>query len=156
MTEPRFDTYLQVRLTTHDKERIKARAIEAHMKTSEYVRARALGERIPADSVRKRALGEPARVFTREDITPTPKERQRVANALLLREAHASTALDGETMHENHPAVVEARESAELDASGEAGETLTPEQALQRKLEHEQLERNIRGSVGMQAPRNNP
>lgn len=41
-----FDTFLQVRLTTHDKERIKARAIEAGMKTSEYVRYRALGKRV--------------------------------------------------------------------------------------------------------------
>lgn len=46
MTQPRFDTYLQVRLTSHDKERIKARALEAGLKTSEYVRKRALGERI--------------------------------------------------------------------------------------------------------------
>lgn len=45
MTE-RYDTYLQVRLTTHDKERIKARAVEAGLKTSEYVRKRALGERV--------------------------------------------------------------------------------------------------------------
>ncbi len=49
MTEPRFDTFLQVRLTTHDKERIKARAVEAGMQTSEFVRARALGERVAAD-----------------------------------------------------------------------------------------------------------
>ena len=40
----KYDTYLQVRLTTHDKERIKARALEAGLKTSEYVRKRALGE----------------------------------------------------------------------------------------------------------------
>lgn len=39
----RYDAYLQVRLTTHDKERIKARALEAGLKTSEYVRKRALG-----------------------------------------------------------------------------------------------------------------
>lgn len=43
--EGKYDTFLQVRLTTHDKERIKARAIEAGMQTSEYVRKRALGER---------------------------------------------------------------------------------------------------------------
>lgn len=46
MSEGRYDTFLQVRLTTHDKERIKARAIEAGMQTSEYVRKRALGERL--------------------------------------------------------------------------------------------------------------
>lgn len=40
----RYDTFLQVRLTTHDKEWIKARALEAGMQTSEYVRKRALGE----------------------------------------------------------------------------------------------------------------
>lgn len=45
---PVFDTYLQVRLTTHDKERIKARALEAGLKTSEYVRKRALGEQLGA------------------------------------------------------------------------------------------------------------
>lgn len=39
-----FDTFLQVRLTTHDKERIKARALEAGMQTSEYVRKRALAQ----------------------------------------------------------------------------------------------------------------
>lgn len=68
LTEPRFDTFLQVRLTTHDKERIKARALEAGLNTSEYVR--------------KRALGQPA-----EDLTPTPQERQRITKALLGVEA---------------------------------------------------------------------
>lgn len=114
----RYDTYLQVRLTTHDKERIKARALEAGLKTSEYVR--------------ERALGEPGR-FGLVDFGPT----------------------NGETMYEGHPAVVEARESSELDASGSAGETLTPEQARQ-KQKAGQLERHIRGSVSMQAPRNEP
>ena len=53
MTDPaRFDTYLQVRLTTHDKERIKARALEAGLKTSEYVRKRALGERMRGNKAR--------------------------------------------------------------------------------------------------------
>jgi hypothetical protein len=85
MTDPaRFDTYLQVRLTTHDKERIKARALEAGLKTSEYVRKRALG------------------------INP-------------LREV------------KRHPA-----------------------NSFERHLEANQLERNIRGSVEMQAPRNEP
>lgn len=47
LSHTKYDTFLQVRLTTHDKERIKARAIEAGMQTSEYVRKRALGERMP-------------------------------------------------------------------------------------------------------------
>ena len=77
-----YDTFLQVRLTTHDKERIKARAIEAGMQTSEYVRKRALGE------------------------TPWPKNRFYPAFQKLAREeAQASVALDGETMHAEHPAV---------------------------------------------------
>lgn len=116
---PVFDTFLQVRLTTHDKERIKARAIEAGMQTSEYVRKRALGEKTAAQTSRER-FGPP------EDYR-TPGLG---IHKLSVREAQASVVLDGETMYEGHP--------------------------MQRKLEEEQLERNIRGSVGMQAPRNEP
>jgi hypothetical protein len=43
----RFDTFLQVRLTTHDKERIKARAKANGENTSAYVRRRAL---VPLDA----------------------------------------------------------------------------------------------------------
>lgn len=78
----RYDTFLQVRLTTHDKERIKARAIEAGMQTSEYVRKRALGERI--GMYRTPGLG---------------------IRKLSVRDAEASVALDGETMFEGHPAI---------------------------------------------------
>jgi hypothetical protein len=85
VTEPRFDTYLQVRLTTHDKERIKARALEAGLKTSEYVRKRALGERLKPR--------EWSHVLYRKGCTP------------LQREAQASVALDGETMYEGHPSL---------------------------------------------------
>lgn len=88
----RFDTYLQVRLTTHDKERIKARAVEAGLKTSEYV-------------------------------------RRRVLSGL---EAETSTVLGGETTYGGHCHVAV------------------------RRVRAEELERNIRGSVGMQAPRNEP
>ena len=71
----------------------------------------------------------------------------------------APETLDTQAMLADIANEVEARESAELDASGAAGETLTPEKAHRRLLEREerlQAERNIRGSVGMQAPRNEP
>lgn len=89
--EPRFDTFLQVRLTTHDKERIKARAIEAGMQTSEYVRKRALGPH------KQYEVHEPPESFKR----------------LLEREAEASIALDGETMCETPiaPHIHEARDT---------------------------------------------
>lgn len=117
----RYDAFLQVRLTTHDKERIKARAVEAGLKTSDYVRKRARGERVGGQVTGGRPGGYYPTAYSMR-----PKR------------------------YEGHPAVVEARESAELDASGAAGETLTPEKALQHKLEREQLERNIHGSVGSQ------
>lgn len=79
----RYDTFLQVRLTTHDKERIKARAVEAGLKTSEYVRKRALGERTGPY---------------------VPPWERRAVRTLLEREARASVALDGETMYEGHAA----------------------------------------------------
>jgi len=103
MSQDRFDTYLQVRLTTHDKERIKARALEAGLKTSEYVRKRALGEFAERhlDEIREKGIG------------------QGWAKDLLKYEAEASVALDGETMYEGHPAVRRAeRDQAERNARG--------------------------------------
>jgi len=103
-----FDTYLQVRLTTHDKERIKARALEAGLKTSEYVRKRALGERVgPNQSAYAEAL--------RRGEDP----RTAALSIYEQGEAQASVALDGETMYEGHPAVKRAeREQAERNARG--------------------------------------
>lgn len=120
----RYDAYLQVRLTTHDKERIKARALEAGLKTSDYVRKRALGERVGPRTLKRSAVG----------LVP-----------FVNREAEASVALDGETMCEDR------------SATHKKDEALMPSiERLGEKLQREQLERNIRGSVGMQAPRNEP
>lgn len=93
-----FDTFLQVRLTTHDKERIKARALEAGMQTSEYVRKRALAT---------------------EGWNDPPSLLERLAHEGQKREAQASVALDGETMYEGHPAVKRAeRIQEERNARG--------------------------------------
>lgn len=126
MTEQRFDTFLQVRLTTHDKERIKARAIEAGMQTSEYVRKRALGERVAPPRTAREAAENPLRQavqkfeaidnYLKEERDPRdrlPAERQPPQHIHpKVREARASVVLDGETMYEGHPAVVASMRQA--------------------------------------------
>lgn len=116
MSEGKYDTFLQVRLTTHDKERIKTRAIEAGMQTSEYVRKRALGERVVP----------PREIGARIPLSASGRH--------MLKEIQASVALDGETMHAEHPAVKRAeREQAERNVRGAVVEECETVEALPEK-----------------------